>query len=243
MPGATDCFALIPARGGSKGIPRKNLIPFCGHPLIAWSIAAARRCPGIGEVYVSTDCPEIAGVAASYGAAVIERPAEISTDTASSESALLHACEVLSGRPGGCPELIVMMQATSPLRETSEMTEALGRFREAGYDSLFSAASPEDYLLWSETRGGLRSLNYDYTNRKRRQDADGHERLWVETGSFYITRTGLLRSGGNRLGGAIGVHEVPLWKSFEIDSLDGLSFCELLMRHHGLDREVPVRVG
>lgn len=234
------CAAIIPARGGSKAIPRKNLAPFCGHPLIAWTIAAARGCSAITAVYVSTDSPEIGEVALRYGARVIERPAETATDTAPSEAALLHACEYLGSQPDGCPELIIMLQATSPLRESSELDAALAAFMAQQFDSLFAAASPDDYLLWMEEPQGLRSLNYDFRSRKRRQDADGHQRLWVETGSFYISRSSLLRDSRNRLGGRIGLHQVPLWKSFEVDTLEDLRFCEVLMKHYGLDRNAPV---
>ena len=108
--------AIIPARGGSKGIPRKNIIDFCGYPLVSWTIACARRCPRIDAVYVSTDDAEIAEVSRHYGAEIIERPANIAGDTSSSESAVIHACEVIRQK-NLLPDAVIMMQATSPLRE------------------------------------------------------------------------------------------------------------------------------
>ena len=110
--------AIIPARGGSKGIPRKNIIDFCGYPLVSWTIACARRCPRIDAVYVSTDDAEIAEVSRHYGAEIIERPANIAGDTSSSESAVIHACEVIRQK-NLLPDAVIMMQATSPLRESS----------------------------------------------------------------------------------------------------------------------------
>lgn len=233
-----ETLAIIPARGGSKAIPRKNVLPFCGHPLLAWSIAAARRCRGIAGVTVSTDDAEIAAVARRYGAGVVQRPAELATDTSPSEAALMHAVGAWAAE-GRTPSTVVFLQATSPLRETTELDAALDQFAREGCDSLFSAAVPADLLLWEQRGDGLRSLNYDYQRRTRRQDHDGSARLLIETGSFYIFRTALLMGTGNRLGGRIGACEVPLWKSFEIDTEADWSFCESLMRRHGLDRPAP----
>ncbi|PYS08659.1 MAG: acylneuraminate cytidylyltransferase [Acidobacteria bacterium] len=230
--------AIIPARGGSKGIPRKNIIDFCGYPLVSWTIACARRCPRIDAVYVSTDDAEIAEVSRHYGAEIIERPANIAGDTSSSESAVIHACEVIRQK-NLLPDAVIMMQATSPLRETSELDDAITRFAEGSLDSLFSAAQPEDMLLWIQDGADLHSLNFDYKARKRRQDATHGIKTWIETGSYYITKTELLLASGNRLGGRIGMWAVPFWKSFEIDSVDSLQVCAALMRAYKLDTVVP----
>jgi CMP-N,N'-diacetyllegionaminic acid synthase len=231
--------AIIPARGGSKAIPRKNIIEFCGYPLISWTIACARKCSLLENVYVSTDDAEIAAVAKRYGAEVIQRPDNISGDTASSESALIHACEDIR-RNGSLPDAIAMLQATSPLREPVELDDALTKFAESTLDSMFSAAQPEDMLLWIEQEAsGLQSLNYDYKSRKPRQDAAHGPQVWIETGSFYLTRTQLLLESGNRLGGRIGFWPVPFWKSFEIDSRDSLEICSALMRAYQLDTAAP----
>lgn len=231
--------AIIPARGGSRSIPGKNILEFCGHPLLAWTIAAARGCRAIEGVYVSTDDPAIGDAAEQYGAEIVHRPPEISGDTATSESALIHACSELAGRDIR-PERVVFLQPTSPLRESLELTAALKIFEEERLDSLFSASVPEDFLMWRETQAGLESLNYDFENRKRRQDAHGAGRVLIETGSFYITRTSLLLETNNRLGGRIGYYEVPDWKSWEIDSEEGFRLCEAMMRIHGLDQNPPV---
>jgi CMP-N,N'-diacetyllegionaminic acid synthase len=231
--------AIIPARGGSKGIPHKNVLPFCGHPLIAWTISTALRSECVDTVYVSTDDEEIGAVAMKYGAGVIRRPAELATDSSTSESALLHASQELGNR-GAEPETVVFLQATSPLREASEIDEAVRHMSQENLDSLFSASEPEDFLLWTEDSAGLRSLNYDFASRKRRQDGPSGQRVLVETGSFYITKTAGLLRHGNRLWGRIGYWPVAFWKSFEIDSLEGVVLCEALMRAHGLDRTPPV---
>jgi len=233
-----ETCVVIPARGGSKGIPRKNIMDFCGHPLISWSISAALQCPKINSVFVSTDDREIAEVARHYGADIIWRPAELATDKASSETALIHACEEL-GRRSLRPQTLVFLQATSPLRETRELTEALQKFREGGYDSLFCAAEPEDFLMWREENGCLESLNYDFRNRKRRQEGGLAGRLLVETGSFYISNVAGLLEHRNRLFGKIGYWTVEFWKSMEIDSLEGAVLCAALMRAHELAKNAP----
>jgi CMP-N,N'-diacetyllegionaminic acid synthase len=232
-------IAIIPARGGSKGIPGKNIIDFCGHPLIAWTIAAARRCDAIDEVYVSTDAEDIATTSRRYGAKVMARPVEIAGDLATSESALIHVAQEIERRSGAAPARVVFLQATSPLRESAELDGALAKFDAEGLDSLFSASLPEDMLFWQKTESGYHSINYDFASRKRRQDMSEESLLLVETGSFYIMRMSLLRETENRLGGRIGTWPVAFWKSFEIDSGEGLELCTLLMRQNGLDRQPP----
>ena len=226
--------AIIPARGGSKGILKKNIVDFCGKPLVSWTIKAACRSSLVDGVFVSTDSIEIAEVAQEYGAKVIMRPSDISCDFSTSESALLHACEEIEKIYTTELERIVFLQATSPLRETSEIDGALLKFVQENLDSLFSASLPEDMLFWRRTKNGLESINYDFRSRKRRQDMDDEAAFMVETGSFYIIKSDLLKHKKNRLGGRVGVWPVEFWKSFEIDSQSGLELCEMIMRNKGL---------
>jgi len=221
-----NIHAVIPARGGSKGLPGKNIADFCGHPLLAWTIAQARKCLAVDGVWVSTDDGAIAEIALKYGAGLIERPAALSTDTATSESALLHAADVLQDL-GQTPTHLLFLQATSPLREPSELDAAAGTLRDYNMDSLFSAAPAEDFCLWTQVGGQLQSLNYDYRARGRRQDRP-HEHMWIETGSFYLTEVEGLRRTQNRLHGRIGIQQVEPWKVFEIDSAEGFELCRSL---------------
>ena len=119
-----EIVCIIPARGGSKGIPRKNLKKITGHPLIAHSILHAKNANSINYIFVSTDDPEIADVAISYGAEVIQRPMELSGDSDSSESALVHALGVIKER-GLYPDLVVFLQCTSPLRDGNDIDKAV----------------------------------------------------------------------------------------------------------------------
>ncbi len=221
-----NIHAIIPARGGSKGLPGKNIADFCGHPLLAWSIACARGCDAIRRVWVSTDDEAIAAVARKYGAGVVERPMELSGDMATSESALIHAAREVEAR-GFDPSHVMFLQATSPLREVSELDAAVETFKARKFDSLFSAAPAEDFCIWRQKGEELESMNFDHRARGRRQDSHG-ESLWIETGSFYLTELEGLRQTRNRLHGHIGMQEVEPWKAFEIDSTAGLELCRLL---------------
>ena len=120
-----EVLAIIPARGGSKAIPRKNLAPLCGRPLIAWMIDAARASCHVDRVVVSTDDPEIGRVAQQYGAEVVWRPYELSGDFDSSELALLHVLEQLEVTEGYCPDLTVFLQCTAPLTTGDDIDDVV----------------------------------------------------------------------------------------------------------------------
>lgn len=217
---------IIPARGGSKGLPRKNILPLRGRPLIEHTVDYAIRSASIHKVYVSTDCDEIAFVARQAGAEVIKRPLLTATDNASSESALIHALDQLTIREGSEPRRIVFLQATSPFRPPDALEEALYQFDREQADSLFSACRLEGFV-WRSDETGLRSFTYDHHNRPRRQDAP--EDL-VENGSIYIFKPWVLRRLGNRLGGRISVYRMPWRYSFQIDSSEDLALLDALIR-------------
>lgn len=225
--------AIIPARGGSKGIPRKNLVDVCGKPLIAWSILQAKNARHIDSVWVTSDDDEILAVAESFGARPIRRPAEISGDQATSESAWLHALDVIEAQ-GVAIGLVVAMQATSPIRESLDLDGGLEMLREQGFDSLLSVAEVEDFFTWRiAENGGAESVNYDYRNRKRRQQI---EKRYLENGSFYVFRPEQLRRENNRLGGLIGLFVMGRHKMFQIDNPEDIELCAAMMRGFGLDR-------
>ena len=213
--------AIIPARGGSKSIPKKNVMDFCGKPLIAWSIKQALNCDLINGVYVSTDDPEIAEVSKKYGAEVVERPTELAMDTSSSEQALLHAVKHIEENSGKKIDIVIFLQATSPLREPSDVDNALQKLIDEDADSLFSAAVLDDFLIWGIVNGAgaLTSINYDYRNRGLRQS---REKQYVENGSIYIFKPEVLRKENNRLGGKITPYEMEFWKTYEIDTYEDI---------------------
>jgi YrbI family 3-deoxy-D-manno-octulosonate 8-phosphate phosphatase len=228
-------LAVIPARGGSKGIPRKNVRPICGKPLLGWTIEAARAARQVDRIVVSTDDPEIAAVARRFGADVIDRPAEISGDTASSESALLHALDHLRDTKGYEPDLVVFLQATSPLRRPGDVQAAIETLEQERADSLFSACTAHGFV-WRLHEGRLRSLTYDYRSRPRRQEIG--EDL-VENGSIYVFRPSVLRETNNRLGGKVAVYRMDPLDSFQIDEPGDFERMEQLADLRGDRRPRP----
>lgn len=225
--------AIIPARGGSKGIPKKNLVDICGKPLLAWSIIQAQQAKEIDSVWVTSDDDEILAAATHFGANVIKRPLDISGDTATSESAWLHAINEIESLNGSI-DLVVAMQATSPLREPSDLDEGLQLLREAKYDSLLSVTEVEDFFTWKIDKSNLaESINYDYRHRKRRQQI---EKRYLENGSFYIFTPQQLRSENNRLGGRIGLYVMDRHKMFQIDNPEDILLCKAIMQGYQLDK-------
>ena len=221
-----NVIAIIPARGGSKGILNKNIIDFCGKPLIAWTIEQCIKAKNVSDVWVTSDDDSILDIAKQYDAKIIKRPCEISGDIATSESAWLHAIDFLQQK--NIPlDTILAPQVTSPLREAVDINNAISKFIEGDYDSMFSSSAVVDLFLWEESDTGLDSVNYDYKNRKRRQDIK--EQI-IENGSFYLFKPEIIKKYNNRLGGKIGHSEMESWKMFEIDNLDDLKMCQLLMQ-------------
>lgn len=223
-------LAVIAARGGSKGIPQKNLINLCGKPLLAWSILQAIGAEGVTEVAVSSDSDAILDVATEFGAIAVRRPEDISGDTAASESAWLHALEECE-RNGGSFDRIVALQATSPIRESSDIDSALEQFELESLDSLLTVGEVEDFFNWRiGDDGAAEAINYDWRNRRRRQDI---EKRYLENGSFYIFRPSLIRETGNRLGGRIGLFEMDRHKIFQIDRAEDVQLCKAIMTGYG----------
>lgn len=222
-----NTIAIILARGGSKGIPNKNIIDFCGKPLIAWTI---ENCldGGANSVWVSSDSDEILSIASKFGANSIKRPNDISGDFATSESAWLHALNYVESLEKIQIDWILAPQVTSPLRESSDIKKAISLANENINDSFFSCSIAEDLFFWQKNEAGkLDSINYDWRNRKRRQDIPSQ---YIENGSFYLFRPEVLRSTNNRFGSKIGLVEMEFWKMFEIDSFDDLKMCSALMK-------------
>jgi CMP-N,N'-diacetyllegionaminic acid synthase len=223
-----NIVAIIPARGGSKGIPKKNLINFCGKPLVSWTIKQALSVKSISSVWISSDSTEILNLAKDLGANTILRPKSLSSDTATTESTWNHALKIIEEKTGTV-DMVIGLQATSPVRESKDVEKAIQIFKKSKSDSLFSAAEIGDFYIWQKKNKKLTSLNYDYDNRGRRQD---YTKQYVENGSFYIFKPQILKKLNNRLGGKIEISLMEFWKSFEIDSLEDLELCETLMKHY-----------
>lgn len=217
-----NIIAIVPARGGSKGIPGKNTKELAGKPLIAYTLEATLSSELRDRVVVSTDDKEIAGIAERYGAKVIMRPAELATDTAPTESVLEHAVKWLEEYEIYKPDIIVLLQPTSPLRNREHIDEALSMFLGNDYASLLSVC-PTHAFLWSAGKSGAYPINYDFKNRPRRQDRTPEYR---ENGAIYITKYEVLMREHNRLGGKIGLYVMSEEDSLEIDTEFDFWLCQ-----------------
>ncbi|MFC3693960.1 cytidylyltransferase domain-containing protein [Chenggangzhangella methanolivorans] len=216
---------MIPARGGSKGVPRKNVRPLGGAPLIARTVAAARAARLVDAVYVSTDDPEIAAAARAAGAEVVDRPAEISGDQASSESALLHALDMIEAE-GDPVDVLVFLQCTSPFTTAAEIDACADAIGKNGAACSFTA-SPNHGFLWGVDADGFAAgVNHDHTKpRKRRQDLPPQ---YLETGAVYAMNAVAFRAAGVRFCGPaalVSVDAAPV----EIDTEDDFALAEAML--------------
>jgi len=227
--------AVIPARGGSKGVPRKNLRRVGGIPLVARAITSARAARTVDLVVVSTDDPEIAVVAREWGADVIERPASLSGDEASSESAVLHAMDALEQR-GIELGIVVLMQATSPFIDPAALDRAVERVVLGDCDVVFSAVASWGFL-WRGGADGLIGVNHDLRTRPRRQERDTE---YLETGAFYVLDAGGFRAAGHRFFGTVGCVLVDETGALEIDTEEQLAMASSLAPLFG--SSVPIDV-
>jgi len=215
-------ITIIPARGGSKGVPKKNIKNFNGLPLIAHTINYAKSIPGINNhIYVSTDCKQIASISENFGAHIINRPKSISGDKATTESAIEHALKEIPIKP----EVIILLQPTSPLRPKNSLEVALDRFKKNNFDSLLSI-SPTHHFFW-KIKGSEASPDYNILKRPRRQDIHPDDITYTENGSLYIFTYKHFLETKNRLGGNIGYIIFPEEYSLEIDSNHDFKLLEI----------------
>ena len=226
--------AIIPARGGSKGIPKKNLLNFCGKPLIYWSIKQAQLSKNIDSVWVTSDDCEILEVASSFGADVIKRPKNLASDFSSSESAWIHAIDYIHRETNYVLEYVIGLQPTSPLRNYCDFDLAIDYFCRNKFDTLLSVCEIEDFFIWKNNKENLFvPTNYDLDNRKRRQNI---EKKFLENGSFYIFKSEFIKKNNNRLGGNLGKYLMEKHKMFQIDNFEEVKLCEAIMKNYNLDK-------
>ena len=217
---AAAALALIPARGGSKGIPGKNLQEVEGVSLVGRSVQAALASTRVSRVVVSTDDDAIAAASRSHGAEVVRRPEHLAGDTASSESALLHALEQLS-MDGPLPPQLVFLQCTSPFTSGEQIDQVLAALDAPAVNSSFAVAAWHGFLWRSDGRG----INHDpHQPRQRRQDL---EPAYLETGAIYAMDMAAFRDSGSRF--------CPPWQPVvikhpgpEIDTPSDLALCRAL---------------
>lgn len=218
-------LAIIPARGGSKGVPGKNIRLLAGRPLIAWTIDRALSSATITDTVVSTDDQEIAAVARAAGALVPSmRPPELATDEAPTEPVMLHALAEMEARNGRY-DAVVLLQPTSPFRHPQTIDRAMAQFIGEGWTSLLGVV--ESHAFFWRLKPSVEAL-YDFRNRPRRQDIAETDKQYRETGSLYISRRDAFVDSGNRLSGDVGLHVMADEEGWEIDTLMDFAVLEAI---------------
>lgn len=216
-------LAVIPARGGSKGIPRKNLRLLKGAPLIQYAIVNALRCTLIDVVAVSTDSEEIAAFARQFKKVhVVERDSELAKDATTLDPVIFDAVMQMEKRLSCKFDTVVTMQPTSPLLKCSTLTEALGFFSNSNHDSLISVVN-EPHLSWTKNKEGI--FVPEYEKRLNRQQLPPR---YMETGAFLVSNRKIITQN-SRLGCSIGVFETPAEESVDIDTREDWAVCDALL--------------
>jgi len=216
-------ISIIPARGGSKSLPKKNLVKFLGEPLINKTIEQSINSEYIDKTIVSTDNQEIKQQALKYNLEVIDRPKDISGDEATTESAMMHVLETLKNDEDYIPDIVILLQVTSPLRKNDDIDNSIKKFIEEKSDSLISGSHFEDFLFWEKKNNDWEAVNYDPENRMRRQDRNPQ---FVENGSIYIFKPKILYKLNNRIGGKMTLYEMEFWQTWEIDTKEEIDLLE-----------------
>jgi len=201
-------IALLPMRGGSKGIKNKNIKLFKNKPLCLWALESVLKCKLIDEVYVSTDSMRIKKIVKKFNEKifVIDRNPNLAKDNTSTESVML---DFIKNRDF---DILILVQVTSPFLSTHDLDGAINKFYKFNFDSLFSSVRLKRFF-WTDK---LKPINYDPFNRPRRQSFKG---TLVENGSFYITKSNILKKFKNRLGGKIGTYEMSEKNFYELDNI------------------------
>jgi len=229
--------AIIPARGGSRRLPGKNLLPLGGVPLIAHTIEAGLGAYLVDEVWVSTDDATIARVARFHGARVIRRPARLATDLATTEAVLRHALGVLSRR-GPAPDVLVLLQPTSPLRTAAPVDMAVAKILATDCDSVVSVTEDPRLHWQGEIDGDRFRPSRALGDRPRTQELPPRYR---EDGAIYALRAELLARTGLRMGGDLRAVVLSPAESVDIDTADDLALASHYLSRRGHDPDIDCR--
>ena len=234
---APTVLAVIPARGGSKGVPGKNVATVGGVPLVTRAVRACVRARRVTQVVVSTDDAAIAAVARSAGAEVVLRPAGLAGDTAGSESAVLHAMDAHRARTGAVADVVLLVQCTSPFVTGDDLDRVTAAVIEEGADTALTVAPFHGFVWREEDRGG-EGVNHRRAVRPRRQD---RPRDLLETGAAYAMRADGFRAAGHRFFGRTALVRTDPARVLEIDEPADLARARALAPLLDPFRAVPGR--
>jgi len=221
-----NILAFIPARGGSKGIPMKNLKVLNGKHLLDYSIESASDSKLINRIIVSSDNHIILERAKKMGVETVKRPKRISSDLSTIESAMEHCLEHLNRKEKYVPDLIVLLQNTSPLRTARHVDEAISLFLKNRYDSILSGYSSH-HFIWRRKNNKVVPVNYDPQKRPNRQQFNDQ---FIENGAIYVTKYDAFKKSHCRVSGNIGMYVMPVKLSVDIDTREDLVKAEQIMK-------------
>jgi CMP-N,N'-diacetyllegionaminic acid synthase len=225
-----SCLAIIPARGGSKGIPRKNIVSLNGAPLISYTIDAALASSRVSRVVVSSEDEEILDISVSYGADVIKRPLELAGDDTSAEAVIFHCLDTLQKEEHVIPESFALLQPTSPLRTYRHIDEAAKFFKENSSQAVISVFESTYHPLKSlkiDEHGFLTGIiNNEYVCIPRQQ----LPKAYTPNGAIYITTTEIFRKYRMLLPPETVPYFMPKSDSIDVDDMDDLNYVAFLMK-------------
>ena len=223
-----NIIAIIPARGGSKGIPGKNIKPLCGKPLISYIIESALKVEELDRVIVSTEDEEIAEISKEYGAKVpFMRPEELARDETPTLPVLQHTVKYLEEEENYKPDIIVLLYATSPLVKAERVTEAIELLKERKFDSVLTVVEDRKHY-WIETNVGYERL-YPRILKNRQLTKP----LFKENGAIYVSKRNLLMEKNEIVGRNVGLLLMEENESVDIDELIDFEFVEFLLNRRG----------
>ena len=220
-------LAVIPARGGSISVPRKNIRPLAGHPLLVWTIWQARKADVLDVTVVSTDDAETKAVAQAYGARVVDRPAELATASARTEPALIHALDELAEAGEEPFDFVVVLEPTSPFRSPDTIVGAVAHIVDQRGASLLAVRETKDIV--GRLEGGFfRPLVPDAP--RRRQD---REPFYVESSTIYVCRVDHLRQTGSAVAKDWLAYVVPEREALDINTAEDFLVAQCLIELRG----------
>jgi len=227
-----EILAIIPARGGSKGLPGKNTRSLAGIPLITYTIKAAMESKSITRIIVSTDDESISTVATEAGAEVpFLRPANLSGDQASGIDTCLHALEYANNKLDYQPEHVAYLQPTSPLRTASDIDTAANLLTQSGADSVISLKAVTEYPQWMKTMDVEHRINPLFELSEIATTRQNLEKSYILNGAIYLSTTPSLKNNKSFYGDDTRGYLMPDERSIDIDTLNDFYIAEALLSH------------
>lgn len=214
-----EILAIIPARGGSKGIPLKNIIKINKKPLLYYTVSASLKSKFVTRTIVSTDNEKISKVAKLLGAEVIKRPKKLSNDVIGLEPTINHVLNNLKTTENYSPDIIIILQNTSPLRTSFHIDDSIKLFKKKKFDSLLSGFSYYTFLWKNQKDSTVKPQSYNPNKRPNHQKMD--EQLY-ENGAFFISTLSAFKKSNCRVSGKIGFYKMPIELSYNIDTFEDL---------------------